>query len=188
MDRIEAGINALSSQEFKTFEEWADCLDKEAVTPKMVVVYHALLESLVNGLNKDVPEIDLAVISELREYSVKMRKYIDDAVKAVSSDIPLVSHVVKSATHDEERYMLACWLDDMLTDTKAFWYVSGGSAWEVAFRGKAIIPVGTLTTKYKKPTLSHSVFCDSALEALRVQKKMKDDFNKSLVFDNQSEE
>ena len=184
MDRIEAGINALSSQEFKTFEEWADCLDKEAVTPKMVVVYHALLESLVNGLNKDVPEIDLAVISELREYSVKMRKYIDDAVKAINSDIPSVSHVVKSATHEEKRYMLACWLDDMRSDTKAFWYnVGSGKVWEVTFRGKGIIPVSTLQSKYKT-----SVFCDSALEALRVQKKMKDDFNKSLVFNNQPEE
>ena len=181
MDRIEAGINALSSQEFKTF-------DDGVVTPKMVVVYHALLESLVSGLNKDVPEIDLAVISELRGYSLKMRKYIDDVVKAISSDIPSVSHVVKSATHDAKRYMLACWLDDMLSDTKAFWYAGGGSAWEVAFRGKNIIPVGTLITKYKKPYLSHSVFCNSALEALRVQKKMKDDFNKSLVFDNQPEE
>ena len=185
MDRIQAGINALSSQEFKTFEEWADGLDKDAVTPKMVVVYHALLESLVDGLNKDVSEIDMTVISELKAYSVKMRTYIDDVVKAVSADVHSVSHVIKSATHEDKRYMLACWLDDRMNDTKAFWYVSGGSAWEVTFRGKAIIPVGTLTTKYKKPYQSYSVFCDSALEALRVQKKMKDDFNKSLVFDNQ---
>ena len=181
MDRIEAGINALSSQEFKMFEAWLDTMDKEAVTPKMVVVYHALLESLVNGLNKDAPEIDMAVISELKAYSIKMRKYIDDAVKAISSDIHSVSHVVKSATHDEERYMLACWLDDMLSDTKAFWYNIGDrKVWEVTFRGRSIVPSGTLITKYK-----NSVFCDSALEALRVQKKMKDDFNKSLVFDNQ---
>ena len=176
MDKIEAGINAPSSQELKTFEEWA-----EAVTPKMVVVYHALLESLVNGLNKDVPETDMAVISELREYSVKMRKYIDDVVKAISSDIHLASHVIKSATHGEKRYMLACWLDDMLSDTKAFWYnVGSGKVWEVTFRGKGIIPVSTLQSKYR-----NSVFCASALEALRVQKRMKDDFNKSLVIDNQ---
>ena len=55
MDRIESGINALSSQELKTLEAWVDGLDKAAVSPKMVVVCHALLDSLVNGLNKDAP-------------------------------------------------------------------------------------------------------------------------------------
>ena len=182
-------INYLKLQESLRLEAWLDTMDKDAVTPKMVVVYHALLECLVDGLNKDVPEIDMAVVSELKAYSVKMRKYIDDAVKAINSDIHSVSHVVKSATHWEARYMLACWLDDRVNATKAFWYNIGSrKVWEVTFRGNGIIPVSTLITKYKKPYLSHSVFCDSALEALRVQKKMKDDFNKSLVFDNQPEE
>ena len=171
------------------FGEWADKMDKDVVTPRMVVIYHALLESLVDGLNKDVPEIDMAVVSELKSYSSRMSAYIDEAVKAIDSDINSASHVVKSATHWEERYMLACWLDDMLSDTKAFWYSIGDCAvWEVTFRGQGIIPSGTLQTAHKKPYASKSVFCDSALEALRVQKKMRDDFNKSLVFDNQPEE
>lgn len=184
MDRIEAGINALSSQEFNAF-------DDGVVTPKMVVVYHALLDCLVDGLRKDVPEMDIAVLSELRAYSPRMVDTITFMVGVVTADIKSARHAVRACLNESTtsdaysaRWALRNWIE-----AAAFWtYAGGGNTWEVAFRGKAIIPVGTLTTKYRKPYLSHSVFCDSALEALRVQKKMRDDFNKSLVFDNQPEE
>ena len=188
MDKIEAGINALSSQEFETFEEWVNALDNGVVTPKMVVVYHALLDCLVDGLRKDIPEMDIAVLSELRGYSPRMVDTITFMVGVVTADIKSARHAVMTCLSEpttsdaySARRALRNWIE-----AAAFWtYAGGGSAWEVTRRGKAIIPVGTLTTKYKKPYQSYSVFCDSALEALRVQKKMKDDFNKSLVFDNQ---
>ena len=164
-------------------------MDKDVVTPKMVVIFHALLESLVDGLNKEVPEIDMAVVSELKAYSSRMTTYIDDAVTAINGDINSASLGVKNSTHWVERYMLACWLDDRLTGTKAFWRdIADCAVWMVSFRGKTILPVGNPQTKNKKPYVGKAVFCDSALEALRVQKKMRDDSNKSLVINNQPEE
>ena len=176
MDKIEAGINAPSSQELKT-------VDDGVVTPKMVVVYHALLDCLVDGLRKDAQEMDIAVLSELRAYSPRMVEHITFMVGVVTADIKSARHAVMTCLNEpttsdaySARWALRNWIE-----AAAFWtYAGGGNTWEVTLSGKAIIPVGTLTTKYKK-----SVFCDSALEALRVQKKMKDDFNKSLVFDNQ---
>ena len=188
MDKIEAGINAPSSQEFKTFEEWADNLDNGVVSPRMVVVYHALLDCLVDGLRKDVPEIDIAVLSELKAYSPRMVERITFMAGVVTADIKSARHAVMTCLSEpttsdaySARWALRKWIE-----AAAFWtYAGGGNTWEVTFRGKSIIPVGTLTTKYKKPYIDKSVFCYSALEALRVQKKMKDDFNKSLVFDTQ---